>query len=101
MHNTDQHKRCESMFSGNIEPPKMTDRGFNKTTYQRERQKERGGGAETLQLLKLRNSSSTNERNCEEADPSISLFSPSAAAPQSFSPQMFPNCQTAFFYNRF
>lgn len=47
MHNTDQHKRCEEMFSGNIEPPKMTDRGFNKTTYHRERQTEteRGGGA--------------------------------------------------------
>lgn len=52
MHNTDQHKPCEEMFSGNIEPPKMTDRGFNKTTYQRERKKEgEGGGNFTITAI--------------------------------------------------
>lgn len=41
MHNKDQHKCCEEMLAGNIEPPKMTDRGFNKTTYQRETDRDR------------------------------------------------------------
>lgn len=45
MHNEDQHKTlCGKFFGQQREPPKMTDGGFDKRTYQRLRETERERG---------------------------------------------------------